>query len=91
MFLLSGFILSQTYLYFIRLFIICLLDTNYFLSSNLTLWIKLCGFIIHNSAGQTLWNTGSATDICKQIYLGELLGITPVRVQVKHNWETEEI
>jgi hypothetical protein len=73
MFLLCGFILPQTYLYFSILPIICLLDTNYFLNSHLTLWIKLCSYIIHTT-GQAPWDTGSETDIYKQeIYLGELL------------------
>ena len=65
MFLLCGFILPQTNLYFSRLTILYLFDTNYFLISHLTLQIKLCSYIIHNIRGQVTWDTSSETDIYK--------------------------
>lgn len=54
----SRFILPQIYSYFSRSPIICLLGTNYFLSSELPLWIKLCDYTPHNVRGHILCDTG---------------------------------
>ena len=65
MFLLCGFILPQTYLYFSILPIICLLDTNYFLNSHLTLWIKLCSYIIHTRGRRGGVGVGRGRGSCR--------------------------